>query len=126
MNNPKTIIISLSLSLLFSLSLVLWANSGFPDMVHTTAVTSVDIPVNNSPNVMDIVLKDIVVIIGGLALLVVLLAAYFFPSYIALRRKAVHLRWIFMINLFFGAIFGLGWIGTFIWAVCDEQQKNLA
>lgn len=42
--------------------------------------------------------------------------AYFIPSFIAWKRKANRLIWIFTLNLFTGWT-ALGWMAALIWAI---------
>ena len=46
---------------------------------------------------------------------------YFFPAIIARKKK--HACGIFFLNLFLGWTF-LGWVGAFVWACCDEEEKK--
>lgn len=66
-------------------------------------------------------------LIGKILLIIIcitlVIQIYFFPTYLAVRRKHPH-RWaIFVLNLFFGVTL-LGWVGAIIWSLLFHSEKK--
>jgi len=62
-------------------------------------------------------------LIAGLLIFLLLIWAYFFPGWIAERRKHNNVAAIIVINLFLGWTF-VGWVAALAWAMTDNTDKG--
>ena len=75
-----------------------------------------------------IVMSPLSYLVVGLAFLA--LQLYFLPTYLAFRKGKRDRVAIFVVNLFGGALAGIGWIVALVWAVKyeepDQEQIRIA
>ena len=59
--------------------------------------------------------------IGAVILVVIVLALYFIPSFVAYGKK--NALAIFILNFFLGFTF-VGWVGALVWAICTPSKDT--
>jgi len=61
--------------------------------------------------------------IGVLIVIVILLAIYFLPAIIALKRDKRNQNAILLLNLFLGWTF-IGWVVALVWSAMAEEEQE--